>query len=310
MTTPRDEERPPAREERPPAREERPPGAPGGAGPPAAAPEAPGHDEAGFRALTAKIAREREFSCGSYKDKCLRRRIAVRMRAKGVHTFADYARVLDAEPGEYGPLIDALTINVTKLFRNWETYDALARLVVPELWASAAPALRVWSAGCSSGEEPYSLAVLFHRHASALGEAHRLPRVRVLGSDIDRASLAAAGDRRFDEAAFADTPPDLRARYFGPELPARVDPAVRELVSFERRDLLRDEPPAGGLHLVACRNVVIYFDRATQEALFERFHAALLPGAFLVLGKVETLLGRARTLFAPVDARERIFRRL
>jgi chemotaxis methyl-accepting protein methylase len=152
--------------------------------------------------------------------------------------------------------------------------------------------------------------VLFHRHAEALGEAERRLRVRVLGSDIDRASLAAAAARQFDEPAFADTPAALRARYFSPELPARIDPEVREMVTFERRDLLREDPPSGGLHLIACRNVVIYFDRPTQEALFERFHAALLPGAFLILGKVETLLGRARTLFAPVEGRERIFRRL
>ena len=102
----------------------------------------------------------------------------------------------------------------------------------------------------------------------------------------------------------------LRARFFSPGFPATVVPTVRSLVSFERRDLLAEPPPPGGHHLVICRNVVIYFDRPTQEALFERFHSALLPGGYLVLGKVETLLGRARSLFAPVDPRERIFRRL
>ena len=85
---------------------------------------------------------------------------------------------------------------------------------------------------------------------------------------------------------------------------------ARALVRFERRDLLSEQPPAGGMHLITCRNVIIYFDRASQESLFERFHAALVPGGFLVLGKVETLLGRARTLFATVDPRERIFRKL
>ena len=272
--------------------------------------QAGAEDEAGFLALTEKIAREREFSCGSYKEKCLRRRIAVRMRARGVHSYADYVRVLDADPAEYGPLIDALTINVTKLFRNWDAYESLARAVVPALWALPSPALRVWSAGCSSGEEPYSLAVLFHQHADARGEADRATRVRVLGSDIDRASLVSAERGEFEPAAFADTPPALRERYFSPGVPSAIDPAVRAMVGFERRDLLRDPPPEGGLDLIACRNVVIYFDRATQEALFERFHAALLPGGFLILGKVETLLGRARSLFAPIDARERIFRRL
>ena len=266
-------------------------------------------DAAGFRALTEKISRERGFGCASYKEKCLRRRIAVRMRATGVHSFADYAGALDADPREYDRLLDALTINVTKLFRNWETYAAIERAVVPALWAHPSPAVRVWSAGCASGEEAYSLAVLFHRHAEARGELGALSRVRVLWSDIDRESLAAAARARYDESAFADTPAELRARYFSATPPFVVDPAVRALVAFERLDLLRDAAPAGQ-HLIACRNVIIYFDRETQEALFERFHHALAPGGFLVLGKVETLLGRARSLFVPVDARERVFRRL
>jgi chemotaxis protein methyltransferase CheR len=270
----------------------------------------PLRDHQGFEALTGKISSERGFGCASYKEKCLRRRIAVRMRAKGVHTYADYARVLDVDPREYDQLIDALTINVTKLFRNWETYAAVERAVVPALWALPAPALSVWSAGCSSGEEVYSLAALFHRHAERAGALHRLSRVRVLGSDIDRASLEAAERGAYDEAAFADTPPDLRARYFTASAPHLVSPELRAIARFERRDILREDAPPGPHHLICCRNVIIYFDRPTQESLFLRFHAALAPGAFLVLGKVETLLGPARAMFAPVESRERIFRRL
>lgn len=270
-------------------------------------------DEAGFRRLTEKIARERRFGCASYKEKCLRRRIAVRMRARGVHSFEDYARLLDGDAVEYDRLMDALTINVTKLFRNWEVFQAIAERVVPALWALPVPTIHVWSAGSSSGEEAYSLAALFHRHAAALGELPRLAaRVRVLGTDIDRESLAAAERATFDEAAFADTPAELRAEYFTPVPDTgrfAVVPEVRQLVRFERRDLINEAPPPGGFHLVVCRNVLIYFDRATQEMLFERFHEALVPGGFLVLGKVETLLGSARNKFAPVDARERIFRK-
>ncbi|HWJ21632.1 MAG TPA: protein-glutamate O-methyltransferase CheR [Gemmatimonadaceae bacterium] len=281
---------------------------------PAAAPHAvaaAGEDEAGFIALTAKISRERGFGCASYKEKCLRRRIAVRMRAAGTHTFEAYSRVLDGDPHEYDKLLDALTINVTKLFRNWETYDAVSRLVVPGLWKLPTEQIRVWSAGCSSGEEPYSIAALFVRHAESVGQLARVQhRVRVLGSDIDRGSLDAARRATYPEGAFADTPRALRDRFFTPGYPATVVPEVRSLVTLERRDLLAEAPPPGGHHLVTCRNVVIYFDRATQEALFERFHEALVPGGFLVLGKVETLLGRTRSLFASVDARERIFQKL
>ena len=266
-------------------------------------------DEEQFSALTAKISRERGFGCASYKDKCLKRRIAVRMRARGVHTYADYARMLDSDPLEYDRLLDALTINVTKLFRNWEVYDAVAKLVIPALWSRGAGQIRVWSAGCSSGEEPYSLAVLFHRHATAVGEVSKLSRVKILGTDIDRESLASAARGHFSEAAFADTPPELRAAYFSPQPPHTVSPAVRALISFEQRDLLREGPPATGMDLVICRNVLIYFDRGSQERLLDTFHAALAPGGFLVLGKVETLLGDSRSRFVAVDPRQRIFRK-
>ena len=263
----------------------------------------------GFALLTEKISRERGFGCASYKEKCLRRRIAVRMRAKGVHTYADYIAVLDREPAEYERLLDALTINVTKFFRNWETYEAMARHVVPALWDAGGLA-RAWSAGCSSGEEPYSLAALFHAHAEARGESARLAsRIAIVGSDIDRESLAAAERGTYDEGAFADTPPQMRLRYFTAAAPFAVVPELRQVVRFERRDLLREPPPGAGFQLITCRNVIIYFDRGTQEALFERFFDALAPGGFLVLGKVETLLGTARSRFAAVDPRERIFRR-
>lgn len=265
-----------------------------------------------FAFLTGKIARERGFGCGSYKEKCLRRRIAVRMRARGVHTYGDYARILDTDAREYELLLDALTINVTKLFRNWEAFDAIARRVIPGLWEATEGRINIWSAGCSSGEEAYSLAILLHRHASERGELPWLSRVTVLGTDIDNASLAAAERGAYAEPAFADTPAEVREAYFSPDPPHVVHQAVRRMVRFERRDLLREPAPemsAEGIHLIACRNVIIYFDRDTQESLFERFHDALAPGGFLVLGKVETLLGPARSLFATVESRERIFRR-
>lgn len=264
-----------------------------------------------FAALTRKISDDRGFRCASYKEKCLQRRIAVRMRARGVQTYRDYADLLDSDVTEYDRLLDALTINVTKLFRNWDVYASMAENVVPALWRRETPSIQVWSAGCSSGEEPYSLAVLFHRYAATNGMLAQIGRVRVLGTDIDRQSLAAAERGEFAEGDFADTPDELRARYFAPEPPFTVSRAIREMVTFARRDLLTDPwPSSGSLDLIVCRNVMIYFDRESQERLFDLFHEALAPHGFLVLGKVETLLGRARSRFLPVDARERIFRRL
>lgn len=266
-------------------------------------------DDAGFAELSAKITRERNFGCASYKDNCLRRRIAVRMRASGASSFQDYAHALDEVPGEYERLMEALTINVTRFFRNREAFAALERSVVPVILDRDGP-VHVWSAGCSSGEEAYSLATLFHRQAAARGLTHRLHDVRVIGSDIDGDSLAAASAAVYQPSAFADAPDELESGYFPLAGAGRVvHPEVRSLVRFERRDLLLDPAPPDPLQLIVCRNVVIYFNRSAQEDLFARFHAALAPGGFLVLGRVETLLGPSRALFTPVALRERVFRK-
>ncbi len=268
-------------------------------------------DEAGFVPLLDKITSERGFRCSSYKDKCLRRRIAVRMRANNAFTYWEYSALLDRDPLEYDRLLRALTINVTKFFRNWETYATIEERVMPALWQRSEPELRVWSAGCSSGEEPYSLAVLMHRQAAVSGERSRLERVALLGTDIDDDCLAEAERGFYGEPAFTDTPRDLREEYF-PQVAglSTITPEVKRMVRFARHDVLEDAPPMHEVHLLVCRNVIIYLERDAQEELFERFHRALAPGGFLVLGKVETLLGKARSLFSAVNARERIFRKL
>jgi chemotaxis methyl-accepting protein methylase len=267
-------------------------------------------DPAGFAALLDKVERERGLGCRSYKERCLLRRIGTRMRARGAHTFDAYAGILDADAAEYDRLVDALTVNVTKLFRNWEAWASLAEHALPELLARDDAELRAWSAGSSSGDEAYSLAALFRDAAASGAAAGSADRVRVLGTDIDRGSLDAAARAAFPEAAFADTPDALRARHFTGRAPASPVPELRRMVRFERRDLLREPAPPGPWHLIACRNVLIYFDRASQEALLSRFADALVPGGVLFLGKVEMLIGPARARFAPLVQRDRIYRRV
>lgn len=262
----------------------------------------------GFDALTAKIARERGFACASYKPTCLMRRIAVRMRARGVHDYGAYAGILDTDPAEYERLLEALTINVTQLRRNQQAWDTLERDALPALLAAPGP-IRAWSAGCSSGEEPYTVAMAFARTAERLGRPRDLARVSVLGTDIDERSLERARTASFTDAAFRELPPADRARWFSPGSPGVAVAELRARVTVERRDLLEQGPPAGTWHLITCRNVIIYFDRASQDALFERFHDALAPGGVLMLGKVESLLGPARARLQPVSVTERIYRK-
>ena len=258
-----------------------------------------------------KITRERGFQCSSYKDKCLRRRIAVRLRARNIPSCAEYSKVLDGDEREYERLMRSLTVNVTKFFRNWETYSAIEQKVLPELMERSEREIRIWSAGCSSGEEPYSLAILMHRYAASRREAERLDDVSIIGTDIDGDCLAEAEAALYKDSTLGDTPADLHRDYF-----SRVDglnsviTEARRLVRFEVSDLLQFKAPVTNANLIVCRNVIIYFERAAQDALLAHFHRTLASGGFLVLGKVETLLGESRGLFSPVNSRERIFRKL
>ena len=262
-------------------------------------------DDAGLKALLAKIER-RGLRVSSYKEPCLRRRLAVRMRARNVHTFDDYARLLDSMPDEFDLLLDAITINVTKFFRNPETYAAIKARVLPALLGNRQPAagnreIAVWSAGSATGEEPYSLAILF-REAGAT-------KVRIDATDLDPGALAFLGKAAYPESAVSEVPPELLRRHFTAGPPYTVSPDLKRLVHPIRHDLTKDPAPQPPYDLITCRNVVIYFDRPMQERLFQTFFDALVPGGWLVLGKVETLFGPARTAFRAEDPRERLFRK-
>ena len=265
-------------------------------------------DDPQLAALCRKIERDRGFFCSSYKDTCLRRRISVRMRLRGAASFEEYGHILDDDSTEYDRLIATLTINVSKFFRNPETYASIATRVLPVLWEDTAPRIKIWSAGCASGEEAYSLAVLCHQ----LAALNRGPENRfdIVGTDVDAEAVSVARRGHYGGASFADTIPAVRDRYFPLHKGVHVaSPEVRRLVSFYKADLLDKSTMPERFHLIVCRNVIIYFRRHTQEWLFERFHDVLLPGGFLVLGKVETLLGKSREVFTPVSSRERIYRR-
>ena len=266
----------------------------------------PGDADPALHVLFEKIARERGFRCEAYKQGCLKRRIGARMRARGAATYAAYAEVLDGDAAEYDRLIDALTINVTKFYRNRETWDALATRILEPLWVRRGGMVRGWSAGCASGEEPYTLAMLLldvrARHTDAGTPV-------IDATDVDRASLERAQAGRYPPSAFEDLPEPLRRRYVSAHEPFEVSAEVHALVRFHRHDVLRDPPPSPPYDLIMCRNVVIYFDRATQERLFLTFADALRAEGVLVLGRVETLVGAARERLVLEDRRERIFRK-
>ncbi len=270
-----------------------------------------GNDKA-LQELLQQINAVRGFSCDAYKESGLRRRLAVRMRACGVHTFAQYAQHLHENTAEYDRLLDALTINVTKFYRNADTWDCLVTTVAPDLLVRRGSAFRCWSAGCASGEEAYTLAVLLLDEARKTGATNEISDC-IDATDFDVKSLKKAGEGRYPEAAFDEMPSSLTARYFHrdsehPNSLSISDP-VRRLVRFARHDVTTDPPPNPPYDLILFRNVVIYFDRPTQERIFLEMANALASGGVFVLGKVETVSGAAREILQLEDVRERVYRR-
>ena len=265
--------------------------------------------ESGLVALLDKVERERGFACASYKHSCLRRRIKTRMRARGTDTYESYIELLDREPREMERLLAALTINVTRFFRNRPVWDAVATGVIPDIWGSEIDPIRVWSAGCATGEEAVSMAILFHRHAAVNGMLGQMGRLSVVGTDVDSAVIKAATEAAYSEADLAEMDPQLRRRYFSESPPFRLAEGVRRLVRYVQHDLLRDPYPSAPQNVIICRNVLIYFDRVVQQQVIRRFRESLAPGGYLILGKVESALDMSWA-FERVAARERIFRKV
>ena len=267
-------------------------------------------DDAGFSALARQIARTSGFTLEAYKDKCIRRRIAVRMRACGVHSFDDYRALLDRSPVELERLRDALTINVTRFYRNAETWNLIRRDLLPAMLDARRSEIRVWSAGCASGEEPYTLAMLVADHLDRAGRGDGLAGLTIDATDIDRVSLERARAACYRSEGLTELPDGLAGPYFevvGNE--RRVIDRIRRRVQVQQLDLSREPPLRNDYDLILCRNVAIYFDRPMQERVFRTFADALVPGGHLVLGKVETLFGTARERLTLVDPRERVYRR-
>jgi chemotaxis methyl-accepting protein methylase len=263
-------------------------------------------DAAEFRGLKRMIQAHAGLCCDGYKERVLRRRIAVRMRAKNVQTFGAYAALLKRDPSEYQRLVDTVTINVSKFFRNASTWVLLRDLVIPELWSSSHERVRIWSAGSAAGEEAYSVAILLLQHAEQHGPG--IERFDILATDIDSDALEQARCGEYGPFAFTEMAEGTRERWFEGEKQNRLREDVKQHVRFEKLDLMTGAFPVDQ-HLILCRNVLIYFERNVQHAMFRRFHDATASNGFLQLGKVETLFGAPSGLYETVSARERLFRK-
>jgi chemotaxis protein methyltransferase CheR len=273
-------------------------------------PDASERDPA-FEALKPRLARLTGWDLDRFKGNYLRRRVDARRRAVGAGSWEAYAAALDSDADELGRLKERLTVHVTEFLRDPDVWQALDRLLLPQALAAAAARplkeLRIWSAGCSSGEEPYSLAMLALQSARTQGLG---VRVRVLASDLDQGVLDKAREGRFTGAALRLVPLNLRDEFFIPDGRHWIaGEALRRTVAFRQLDLFSSPPPSG-VDVLFCRNVMIYFSKDTQQRLLRSFHQALGTDGYFVTGKTETILGPVRDRFRCLSAAERIFQRV
>jgi len=257
--------------------------------------------------LLTFIRDSRGFDFTGYKRSSLARRIRKRMHEAGSADFVDYRDRLESSAEEFGLLFNTILINVTGFFRDTETWTFLQREVMPELLADVdgEREIRVWSAGCASGEEAYSLALAF---SAALGVEETAKQVKIYGTDIDDEALRDARIGLYSAKNLEGLPAEMRDKYFeqnGTQFSFRPD--LRRRVIFGRHDITRDAP-ISRLDLLVCRNTLMYFNVETQSQVIDRFHFALREGGYLFLGKAEMLLSDGER-FEVVSMRQRIFRR-
>jgi chemotaxis methyl-accepting protein methylase len=258
--------------------------------------------------LISKIQTERGFDFTGFRRAYAARRVDTRLTATGTETLRDYMRRLDSDPGEYPKLLDALTVNVSEFFRDKTVWRYLKDTVVPEIVgqkvARGFHSIRVWSAGCSTGQEPYSIAMLV---LEELEKQRADLELSVTATDIDRMVIAFGKTGRYPMKHLPQIPPRLRHKYVsvdGEEF--EMAPRLKGVVKFRMLDIFADNP-ISAVDLIICRNVMIYFDRKKQVDVYEKLVKALRKGGFLVIGRSEKIASDVIGRLTTRDLHERVY---
>jgi two-component system CheB/CheR fusion protein len=264
--------------------------------------------EPGLEEVIDRLSMEHGFDVRGYKRTTLYRRLRKRMQELGCPSPEDYLLLLETDRREHVELINTILINVTGFFRDPEAWQFLQEQCLSRLVRRRAEGepIRVWSVGCATGEEAFSVAIAF----AELMEQRSLRELKVYATDLDEDALTTARAGTYGHGELKSLSPERLGRYFD-ELPSgryQVRRELRSTVIFGKHNALSD-PPISRLDLVVCRNLMIYFDLETQQQLLSRLHYALRDEGYLFLGKAETLMTRS-LLFRPLEPRFRIFQRV
>ncbi len=258
-----------------------------------------------FEALLEYLKKSRGFDFTGYKRSSLMRRVNKRMQTVNIETYSDYADYLEVHPEEFIHLFNTILINVTSFFRDRPCWEYISSELVPRILARKEPhePIRIWSAGCASGEEAYTLAIVL---AEAIGIEQFRDRVKIYGTDMDEEALNQARLATYEARQLGGMSPRRLEQFFErAENRYIFRKDLRRCAIFGRHNLMQDAP-ISRIDLLVCRNTLMYFNSEAQAKILARFHFALNEGGFLFLGKAEMLLSHSQT-FTPVDLKRRVF---
>ncbi len=260
-----------------------------------------------------KISAGYGLDLARYKPAFIKRRLDRRMRMLNISEYSQYAHVLKNDRKEFEEIFLSLSINVTNFFRDSAVFDRFQLSILPQILSNLGEnkKIRIWSAGCASGEEPYSIAIMFNQ---ILGKIMNLD-VKVIGNDVNKTAIQFAERGRYSRKSVESLPPDVIKNNFqkisnnGQDVEYEVVQSVKDMVTFKVGDILSD--PMQSFDVIFCRNVLIYYEKEAQELILTKFYKGLKDSGYLVLGMDETMFGRrCQKLFNPLMVRERIYQKM
>lgn len=267
--------------------------------------------EQSFDLLLDNIKESRGLDLRHYRQEILRRRVALRIRANNLNSYSEYLRLLIKNSDEYTELFNVLCINVSEFFRDqevWITAKYLLENVIRQKAQKNNRTLRIWSAGCASGEEAYSIAILLKEllqdNASGLF-------IKIFATDIDRDTIKNALRAEYKKESLKNADSRYLEKYFSfsfSKQAYKLNQEIKDMVEFQYQDLTGQEF-IKDTDVIFCRNVFIYYSLSLQEMILMKFYKSLIPRGYLVMGRVESILNEAREIFEEVDANARIYQK-
>lgn len=219
----------------------------------------------------------------AYKEKQMKRRIDTLISKHGIVGYDRYVQALKTDKEKFDEFVNYITINVSEFCRNPEQWVLLDKEIIPELIDKYGKNLKIWSAACSTGDEPYSLVMALSRHIP-------LNQIKIYATDLDKQVIQKAKMGLYSEKSIASVPADLKQKYFTQVGPSyQISDEIKKRVEFREHNLLRDTYPTD-YHLIVCRNVLIYFTEEAKDEVFRKFQKALAPGGILFIGSTEQII--------------------